>query len=57
MSLKNKAFLFYAKPLIKEIDTIKENPIPSQKECFNYLISNGVDTFFGKQHKIGRAHV
>lgn len=46
----NQSILLYSKNLLKEIDASKKDPLTSQQTTFKSLISNGSDTFFGKEH-------
>lgn len=50
MSLINKICLTYFSSLLKDIERSRKDPLSFQRETFKYLISNGSDSFFGKEH-------
>ncbi len=50
MNIINNIFLKYSHSLLKEIDTSRTNPMGYQMEWFRYLIANGTQTAFGKEH-------
>lgn len=50
MSIINKTFLQLSKKLLFEIDQSKKDPFKYQNECFNFLLKNGRETLFGKEH-------
>lgn len=50
MNIINNIFLKYSHNLLKEIDLSRTNPVKYQMEWFRYLIDNGMQTSFGKEH-------
>ena len=50
MNIINNIFLKYSRNMLKEIDLSRANPMKYQMEWFRYLITNGAETAFGKEH-------
>lgn len=51
MSTVNRIILAYWHNLLKNIDNSKRTPAECQHKTFSYLMKNGSDSFFGKEHK------
>ena len=54
MKLLNQIFLKYSHNLLKEIDQSRHNPMLYQHQWFNYLISNGAESLFGREHNFSQ---
>ena len=50
MSLINSIFLKYSHSLLKEIDLSRKTPMQYQEKWFRYLIDNGAQSSFGREH-------
>ena len=50
MTLVNKACIAYFSPLLKRIEQGRRDPVRFQHACFQYLVKNGRDTAFGREH-------
>jgi len=51
MEIKTSLALVFAKRIKKRVLTWANNPIKTQNKVFNYLIKNGKNTLFGKDHQ------
>ncbi len=51
MSLINSIFLKYSHNLLKEIDLSRRAPVQYQEKWFRYLIENGAQSAFGREHR------
>ena len=50
MNIINNIFLKYSSSLLREIDLGRTNPMKYQMEWFRYLVANGKESSFGKEH-------
>lgn len=51
MNIINSIFLKYSHNLLKEIDLSRRAPMQFQEKWFKYLIKNGAQSAFGREHK------
>ena len=51
MNLINKIFLTYSHNMLKEIDRSRRAPMQYQEKWFRYLIDNGAQSAFGREHR------
>ena len=56
MSLKSFFAIPFAKRAIKKVNKWANNPIETQEKVFQYLISEGTKTAFGKDHDFISIH-
>lgn len=54
--MKNSILSCALKTRLKKIDFFKNNPHIAQERTFNYLIKNGKNTIFGKEHDFKNIH-
>lgn len=53
MNIINGIFLKYSHNLLKEIDLSRREPVQYQYRWFRYLIENGKESAFGREHRFG----
>lgn len=55
MTLINNAVLAYLRPILREFERSRTNPLLPQEKEFASLMKNGSDTLFGKEHGLSPA--
>lgn len=45
-------FCAFNRPLLREIEAVRQNPFPFQQKVFKYLLAHGLRTVFGHEHHL-----